>query len=192
MSSHESEAGDQPHAPEIIRPGPDAQPPLNVAEDAQQRKEKLPSLGVRLEARIDAHIAELKDDKQILREENHFLRFNEVAHLREDVRWLEGLVLWQREASVRLQTSYEWAIAFNWFSFALIAIGGGLVSLAAFISLKPGTRRIVAILGFTGLSIGVVMQAVISSRGTRALRLNSAPPSDSTRPRASPPSPQSS
>lgn len=96
------------------------------------------------------------------------------------------------ESFARLHTSYEWAIAFNWFSFALIAIGGGLVSFAAFISLEPGIQKAAAILGFTGLSIGVVMQAVISNRGTKALRLVSSPPSDSTRPRANPPPPQSS
>ena len=120
MTSPEPEPGNESEAAKLILPGPSTQPPLNVAEDAQHRKEKLPSLGVRLEARIDAHIAELKEDKRILREENLFLRFNEAAHLREDVRWLEGLVLWQRESFARLHTSYEWAIAFNWFSFALV------------------------------------------------------------------------
>ena len=76
---------------------------------------------MRYEARVDSHIAELKRDKQRLEEEVHWLRLQEIHHLREDVRWLEDLASWQRQELVKTKTSYESAIAFSWFAFALIA-----------------------------------------------------------------------
>jgi hypothetical protein len=186
MSSNEPEVGDETHAPGIIRPGPDAEGPLDVAADARRKKERAPTLSERHEARVESYIAELRGDKQNLQMEVRSLRTVEIHHLREDVRWLENLISWQSQALTRLQTSYEWAITFNWLSSALVAIGGGIVSLAAFISLQPATQKMVASTGFVGLLIGVGIQLVVSYRGSRVLFRNSGPPSDISRPSPNP------
>jgi len=86
MSSIGSEGGGRPQVPEIIRPGPDAEKALNIAEDAQRKKEKPATPVERLEARVDSHIAELRDDKSKLQDEIRWLRTNEITHLREDIR----------------------------------------------------------------------------------------------------------
>ncbi len=96
------------------------------------RRRSPPRPHVRYEARVDSHIAELKGDKQRLEEEVNRLRIQEIRHLREDARWLEDLASWQSQELVKTRTSYASAIAFSWLSFGLIAIGGGLVSYAAF------------------------------------------------------------
>jgi hypothetical protein len=185
MASTEEGAGGEPRAPEVIPPGPDAETPLDLAAKARQKREKLPPPSERLEARVDSYIAELKGDKLHFRQEVHRLRIHEIHHLRDDVRWLEDHVSWQGHALTRLQTSYEWAIAFNWFSFALIAIGGCVVSYAAFISPRSSLQQIVATAGFMDLLVGVVVQAMNSYRGTRSL-LKLSPPSTSARPRPNP------
>jgi len=186
MPSAESEAGGQIHAPDVILPGPDAEKPLDLAAGAQRKKEKLPSPTERLEARVDSYIAELKGDKLRSQTEVHRLRIHEIHHLRDDVRWLEDLVSWQSQTLARLQTSYEWAIAFSWFSFALIAIGGCVVSYAAFIPSQSSIQQTIATLGFVSLLIGVGVQAMNSYRGTKSLLRNSHPSSGSPRPSPNP------
>lgn len=69
-------------APEVIRPGPDVEKPLNLAADAQEKSRRPPSPTERYEARVDDHIAELKRDKQQLEEEVRRLRVQEIHHLR--------------------------------------------------------------------------------------------------------------
>jgi hypothetical protein len=173
MSSIKPEAGEDPKPPEIIRPGPDAQPPENV----RPPKERPPTPTDRLEARADRHIEELRKDKQRLQDE--------IAHLRADLRWLDGLASWQRQALARLQTSYDNVIAFNWLSFALVVIGGGGVSYAALLPTQLGAQM-VATGGFAALVIGVVVQGWNSRRGSTVVLKDSAPPSDDSRPRPYP------
>jgi hypothetical protein len=179
MAAAEPEAGGKSGAPDVILPGP----------DARRKKEKLPSPSERLEARVDSYIAELKRDKLQFQEEVHRLRIYEIHHIRDDVRWLEDLASWQSQTLARLQTSYEWAIAFNWFSFAIIAIGGCIVSYAAFIPSRSAVQQAVATLGFASLVLGVGVQAMNSYRGTKALLKHPTAPSGIPRPR---PNPQSS
>jgi hypothetical protein len=186
MSSTDFEAGRDPRPPEISRPGPDAQPTIIVDADVRRKKEKT-SPTERIEARADRHIAELQANRRDLLEDIRNLRTSEVPHLRADIRWLEGRLAWHREALVRLQTAYEWAIAFSWFSFALVTIGGVVVSFASFIPLNPIAQKIIATAGFIGLLIGVSVQALSSSRGSRALLKNSEPRSDDSRPGPGPP-----
>src|SRR5580698_2165923 len=123
MATAEPEAGGKSGAPDVILPGPDAEKPLDLAAVARRKKEKLPSPSERLEARVDSYIAELKRDKLQYQEEVHRLRVHEIHHIRDDVRWLEDMASEQKQTLARLQTSYEWAISFNWLSFAIIAIG---------------------------------------------------------------------
>jgi hypothetical protein len=136
--------------------------------------------------RVDSYIAELKRDKLHFQEEVHRLRIHEIHLIRDDVRWLEDLVSEQGQTLARLQTSYEWAIAFNWFSFAIIAIGGGIVSYAAFIPSRTTVQQAVATLGFASLLLGVSVQAMNSYRGTKALLEHPTAPSASPRPRPNP------
>jgi hypothetical protein len=168
MPSSEQGATEKPHAPAVIRPGPDAEKPLDLAAGAREKRAKLPSPSERLESRVDTFIDELKRDKLELQREVQRLRIQDIQHLRTDVRWLEERVISQTQAFARIQTSYEWAISFNWLSFALIAIGGGVVSYAAFVPLKSGART-VATIGLTSLVIGVFVQAINSFRGARSL-----------------------
>lgn len=186
MPSAESEAGGQTPAPDVILPGPDAEKPLDLAAGAQRKKEKLPSPSERLEARVDSYIAELKGDKLRFQTEVHHLRIHEIHHLRDDIRWLEDLASWQSQTLAKLQTSYEWAIAFNWFSLALIAIGGCVVSYAAFIPSPSSIQQTIATLGFVSLLIGVGVQAMNSYRGTKSLLKISNTPAESPRPTPNP------
>ena len=92
-------------------------------------------------------------------------RFTEIPHLREDLRWMEA-----RESSLltsftELRTSYDWAISFNWFSFALITVGGCVVSYASFLP----ASKIVASFALALLLVGVIMQAFVSYRRKRTL-----------------------
>src|SRR6202453_4191345 len=129
MPSSEKQAGDKSHAPEEIRPGPDVEEPIDLGVKASEQRARLPTQGVRYEARMDMLLAEYKGDKTSLQAEVTRLRIQEIGHLREDVRWLEENRLGQTEALTKLQTSYESTIAFNLFSFALIVVGGAVVSL---------------------------------------------------------------
>ncbi len=184
MTAAEQEPGDAHPAPEVIRPGLDTKAPRNVANDAQGKKEKPPSITVRYEARVDSHIAELKGDKQRLEEEVNRLRIHEIRHLREDVRWLEDLASWHRQELAKTGTSYASAIAFNWLSLGLIAIGGGLISYAAFF--HPDSQKTIATAGFVGLLIGVVVQGYNSLVGTLLGIGKGSPPEPGTRPRPNP------
>jgi hypothetical protein len=170
----------------VIRPGPDAEKPLDLTASIRQKREKIPTVTERLEMRVDGYLSELKQDKDRLSREVDRLRGHEIHHLRNDVRWLEERVLHESQALARLQTSYEWAIAFSWFSFALVAIGGGLVSYAAFASPHSATQQIVATMGLTSLVIGVIVQAVNSYRGGRAILSTVTPPTQYDRPSANP------
>jgi hypothetical protein len=133
-------------------------------------------------------LAEYKSDKTSLQTEVTRLRIQEIGHLREDVRWLEEHRLGQTEALTRLRTSYESTVAFNLFSFALIVVGGAVVSYAAFVSPQSSTQLTVATGGFIGLVIGVLLQAVNSYHGSHTLRHTQLAHADETRPRANPPS----
>jgi hypothetical protein len=82
MTAAEQEAGGGPHAPGVIRPGPDATSPVDFAADVRRKKEKLPSATERYEARVDSYIAELKADKQRLETEIRRLHALEIHHLR--------------------------------------------------------------------------------------------------------------
>jgi hypothetical protein len=189
MPSTESEAGGNPQAPDVILPGPDAERPLDLTVGAQRKKEKLPSPSERLEARVDSYIAELKGDKLHFQAEVQRLRIHEIHHLRDDVRWLEDRVSLERQTVAKLRTSYEWAIAFNWLSLALIAIGGCVVSYAAFIPSQSGIQHTIATAGFVSLLIGVGVQAMNSYQGTKSLVRNSDPSTGSPRPSANPRAP---
>jgi hypothetical protein len=189
MASTESEAGERFPAPELTLPGPDAERPLDLAAGAQRKKEKLPSPSERLEARVDSYIAELKRDKVHFQTEVHRLRIHEIHHLRDDVRWLEDFVSWQSQTLAKLRTSYEWAIAFNWLSLALIAVGGCVVSYAAFIPSRSDIQQIIATVGFVGLLIGVGVQAMISYQGTKSLLKITGPSSVNPRPSPNPHAP---
>jgi hypothetical protein len=184
MNAAEQEPGDAPHAPEVIRPEWDTKAPRNVAIDAQGKKEKPPSVTVRYEARVDSYIAELKRDKERLEEEVHRLRIQEIQHLREDVRWLEDLASWQSQELVKTRTSYASAIAFSWLSFALIAIGGGLISYATFF--HPDNQKVIATPALVGLFIGVAVQGYNSIVGARLSVGKGTPPESRTRPRPNP------
>lgn len=147
--------------PRMIRPGPDVEKPLNVEADAREKRRRLPSPTERYEARVDLHIAGLQEDKERLEAEVLRLRDQELHHLREEVRGLD------REL-VKVRTLYASAIAFNWFSFALIATGGCVVSYATF--LHPAAQMTIATLGLFALFIGVIVQAFNSWAGTRLSR----------------------
>jgi hypothetical protein len=180
MSSSESEPSSPPPAPGVIRPGSDAEKPLDLGADVQRKKEKLPSPAERLEARIDSYIAELKIDKDRLQAENHQIRTFEIHHLRVDVRWLEDRLSWHERELVRTRTSYVSAIAFSWFSFALIAIGGAVVSYATFV--RPDAQLTIATAGLVSLFIGVIVQAVNSAIGSSIVVRTNAPPTVESRP----------
>jgi hypothetical protein len=184
MTAAEQEPGDAPHAPEVIRPGPGAKDPLNVAADAQGKKDKPPSVTVRYEVRVDSYIAELRRDKQRLEEEVQWLRIQEIHHLREDARWLEDLASWQSQELAKTRTSYASAIAFSWFSFALIAVGGCLVSYATFV--HPENQRVIATAALVGLFTGVAVQGFNSLVGTRLFLGKTDPPGAGTRPQPNP------
>ncbi len=70
-------------------------------------------------------------------------------------------------------------------SFALIAIGGCVVSYATF--LQPEAQRTIATAGLIGLFIGVFVQAYNSWMGTRLEIGKSQPPATETRPHPNPP-----
>ncbi len=155
----------------------------------RRKKEKLPSPSERLEARVDSYIAELKRDKLHFQAEVQRLRIYEIHHLRDDVRWLEDFESWQSQTLARLRTSYEWAIAFNWLSLALIAIGGCVVSYAAFIPSRSGIQQTIATMGFVSLLVGAGVQAMNSYQGTKSLLKVADPPSGSARPSPNPRAP---
>jgi hypothetical protein len=121
---------------------------------------------------------------QFVEEEVHWLRIQEIHHLREDARWLEDLVAWQNQELVKTRTSYASAIAFSWFSFALIAIGGCLVSYATFV--HPENQKVIATAAMVGLFIGVAVQGFNSLVGTRLAVGKGNPPEAGTRPRPNP------
>lgn len=100
------------------------------------------------------------------------------------MRWLEELSSWQRQELVRTKTSYESAIAFSWFAFALIAIGGCVVSYAAFI--HPEMQQLIATVGLVGLFIGVALHIVNARVGKPHILGKADPPGVDTRPRPNP------
>ncbi len=168
-----SEANPKEPAPgQVIVTTTTPAPSIDVVDAV--RKRAAPSPTDRIEARADLHITELKADKERLSAELQVVRSVEISHLREDARWLEARETALLNALATLQTSYEWAISFNWFSFALIAIGGCVVSYAAF--LPPprtpdqiGIQKIVATSALVLLLVGVIVQAFVSYRGQKAL-----------------------
>jgi hypothetical protein len=182
-SSEHGSAGDVP-APEVIRPGLGAERPLDLGVDVRRRKEKLPSPTERLEARVDSYIAELKEDKLRFQLEVRHVRIHEIRHLREDSRWLEERVSWHERELAKTKTSYASAIAFSWFSFALIAIGGVVVSFATF--MHPDMQVTIATAGLVGLFIGVIVQGVNSALGSWLLVWRAVPAPVETRPRPNP------
>ncbi|HWE35876.1 MAG TPA: hypothetical protein VG406_04830 [Isosphaeraceae bacterium] len=158
---------DEPPVGQLI--SPDVSPPPDVDVEATARRRPALTAAQRAEVSAEQLITELKADKESLRAELRAVRSNrskEIPHLREDVRWLERRRASLSESLTTLKTSYEWAISFNWFSTAPIAVGGGGVSYAAFL---PATKT-VANLSFAALLIGVILQAIVSIRGTRTLR----------------------
>jgi hypothetical protein len=165
-------ARDEPPVGQVIAPGTTPVPVLDLAATARKRASSTPT--DRIEARADLHIMELKADKESLLLELRTVRHTEMPHLREDMRWLES-----RESSLQISltallASYEWAVSFNWFSFALVGIGGGFVSYASFLPAPQSpaemdTRTTVATLAVAALLIGVIVQAVTSYRGTKTL-----------------------
>ena len=97
MPSSEKQAGGT-SLPDVIRPGPDVQEPIDLGANVREQRAKLPTQGVRYEARMDLLLAEHKSDKTSLQTEVARLRIEEIGHLREDIRWLEESRLWQTEA----------------------------------------------------------------------------------------------
>jgi hypothetical protein len=184
MTAAKQEATGGPSEPEVIRPGPDVEKPLNVTADAQEMRRRPPSPTERYEARVDRHIADLQRAKQQLEEEIRRLRDQEIHHLREDVRWLEDFNSGQSRELVKTQTCYASAIAFNWLSFALIAIGGCVVSYATFV--HPQAQMTIATAALVGLFIGVAVQAFNSWVGTRLFLGKTEPPGADSRPRPNP------
>jgi hypothetical protein len=170
-----SKAADRgkPSVGQIIAPTTTPPPSIDVAaKEAKRRAELTPT--DRIEARADSLITELRADKLRLDAELHALRYTEISHLRDDLRWLEARESSLLNALTALRTSYEWASSFNWFSFALTAVGGCVVSYAAFLPVPRspdniGAQKIVATFGFALLSIGVIVQAFVSYRGTKTL-----------------------
>ena len=172
MSSSDEPTRVEPlSAPAVINPGPDAQPPLNLVDDANRRKQKAPTPTDRLEARADRHIEELRDSNKRLEEEIGRLRSEEVPRLRSRIDEAESKLAQQYAAMARLETSYEWAISFDWFSFALVGIGGALISYASFVDAwRVFDKKLVADVGLTSLVIGMGLKAWASPRAE-----NSAP-----------------
>jgi hypothetical protein len=154
----------EPQSGQLIAPVGIPPPPIDVGSKARERARATPT--DRIEARADLQISELKGDKESLRSELRVVRYTEIPHLRDDVRWLEDRISSLRDELNILRTSYGWAISFSWFSFALVAIGGGLVSYASFLM---DMRTTVATLAMVALLIGVLIQAVVSYLGTRTL-----------------------
>jgi hypothetical protein len=164
---------DEPPVGQPILPGAAPAEPIDLAARAGKQSKVTPT--DRIEARADLLITELKGDKATLYAELHVARYSEIPHLREDVRWLEDRESSLKNSLTLLQTSYEWAISFNWFSFALIAVGGSVVSYAAFLPpAQPSAgfdkQKLVATFALAALLIGVIVQAVVSYRGTKTLK----------------------
>lgn len=169
MSSSETESKPTPLAPAVIKPGPDAQPPLDLAEDAARRKQK-PSPTDRLEARADKHIDELQADKQRLQEEIKRLQTEVIVEFARTNESLRATLSQQSDYLARLETSYSWATRFNILSFICVTVGGVIVSYAAFIA--PGSllgQKLVADLGLGSLILGGLLQAVVSYYGSKSL-----------------------
>lgn len=167
---------------QIIAPTSAPPPPIDVGARAREREKMTPT--DRLEARADSLIEELRGDKESLRRDLESARSAEMPHLRADVPWLEDQLHSLREVLGVLRTSYEWAITFNWFSSALVVLGGASVSYAAF--LPSAHSRPVATLSFAALIVGVLVQAVVSYRGTRTLLRISRVDASTPRPAPSP------
>lgn len=186
MPTSESVPGGE-ELPGNLGPSSSSQPAVNVTKQAlREKNQKGPSPTDRLEARADRHIDDLQKDKHDLQAELERLRTREIAHLRDDVRWLEDLASRQSQTLARLKTSFEYAITFSWLSSALVTLGGAAISLAALLPLPIGPQRVMAIAGFVGLLIGVVVQAVNSYRGSRVSQENPSPSPFSGRPDPNP------
>ena len=184
---------DNPPVGRIIAPGPTPAESINVAEKARKKAEVTPT--DRIEARADRHITDLKTSHATLYAELQIVRYTELPHLRDDVRWLEERESSLMNALTLLKASYEWAISFNWFSFALIAIGGCVVSYAAFFPAQnsPGgfdIQKMVATFAFASLLIGVIVQGYLSHRGRKTLMGMAEIAAPSKRPSPSPKLPE--
>jgi hypothetical protein len=164
--------------PAVINPGPDAQPSLNLADDANRRKQKTPTPTERAEARADRHIEELRDDKKKLGEEIERLRNEEIPRLHSRIQEAEAKLTQQYALMARLETSYEWAIHFTWFSSVLVGLGGAIISYASFVKPEGAIgEKLVADFGLASLIIGIALQAMVSLRGGKTmLRKPHAPP----------------
>ena len=101
------------------------------------------------------------------------VRFHEIRHLKEDSRWLEERISWHERELAKTKTSFASAITFSWFSFALIAIGGVVVSYATFT--HPDMQVTIATAGLVALFIGVIVQGVNSALGSWLLVWRAAP-----------------
>jgi hypothetical protein len=62
MPSNETQAGGNARAPDVIRPGPDVEEPIDLGVNVRVQKAKLPTQGVRYEARMDLLLAEYRSD----------------------------------------------------------------------------------------------------------------------------------
>lgn len=164
----------KPNVPEVIVPEPGV-PPVDMVAKAEKQKAKGPSPTDRIEARADQHIQELQADKTRLLEAIQELQARTIPELQGEVRWLD-------RNFARLETEYKSAIDFQWTSTIFIIVGSGTVSYASFVGRLPwgiDSKRF-ADFGFAALVFGVILQAVNSIRGRRALRRPESPPSRST------------
>ena len=184
MVENQQEESTAPFEHEAIRPGRDAETPVDLSAKVRRIKEKQPSPTERYEARVDSYIEELKRDKQRLNEEVGRLRVEEIYHLREDIRFLENLASWYGRELVRVRTLYKSAIAFNLLAFGLVAIGGGAVSYAAFF--HPQAQWTLATAGFVGLLLGVMIQGYNSWSGMSLSKPEADAPATDARPRPNP------
>jgi len=163
----------EPQVGQVIAPASVPAPSIDVAARASKREKE--TLTDRFNAKVDLHITELKADKDRLRVELQVIRQTEIPHLREDVRWLEGRQTSLVTAFTAVKSSYDWAIAFNWFSFALVVVGGGFVSYASFLAAPQSPaemdkRTVVATIAVVALVLGVLVQGIVSYRGTMTLK----------------------
>jgi hypothetical protein len=181
---------DEPPVGQVIAPPTPLPASIDVEAKVRERDKATPT--DRIEARADLHITELRVVKESLTQEVLNLRYTEIPHLREDLRWLEIRGSSLREALTTLRASYEWAISFNWFSFALVSIGGGLISYASFLPAPQSLAEIdkrttFATVALVILLIGVLIQAFVSYRGTKTLTRLPMTDMPSDRPSPSPP-----
>jgi hypothetical protein len=195
---------DDPPIGEVITPSPSTEPALDVGALIQAAMEKVVTSIKPLKttpsseraAIAEQYSAGLLDDKTRLLAEVRSLRYVEMAHLRDEIRWLDDRAARLQNELTDLKSDYSWAVAFHWFSFALVTLGSAGVSYASFLP-PPQTpadmdlRSSVSLLSFFGLLIGILIQAYLAFKGKKTLSKSSeaekAEASQSKRPGANPP-----